>query len=499
MCKLWEKVLLQRPDGFDGYSRVDHNEKLTSFKVGVLELPKIAQVHPGSLAEELELTSGDELLSINGQSIKDIVDLQFALATEELELEIRKADGEQWIIEVEKDYDEGLGVEWENPTVDRVRLCHNKCVFCFVDQIPTNMRQTLNVRDDDYRLSFLHGNFVTLTNVKDEELQRIVDLKMSPLNVSVHTTNPELRVRMLANKRSGQIMDQIRFLADGGIEMNTQIVLCPEWNDGEELDRTIRDLAPYYPAVRTLSVVPVGLTKHRRGLHSLRPCTPDEAKRVIEQVAHWQDVLRPELGASFVHAADEFYVLADADVPPGDHYDDFAQTENGVGVIRSFLDELEDSWPRVPRTVAGGHRKVAVVTGVSAQRTIARSLARLNQFDGLEYAVFPIVNDFYGHHVSVTGLLTGADIVNQLRDKIQEFDTLLLPDIMLKDDADVFLDDYTVDRVSHELGVKVTVVPATGTGLLYGTLGHTQDLPPRRRYEATLREQQPSAQVSSGD
>ncbi len=453
----------------------------------MLTLPKIHKVHPGSLAEELELVPGDELLKINGQPIRDIVDLQFALAAEEIELEVKKADGEVWILEVEKGYDEGLGVEWENPTVDRVRLCHNKCVFCFVDQIPSNMRQTLNVRDDDYRLSFLHGNFVTLTNVKDEELQRIVDLKMSPLNISVHTTNPELRVRMLANKRSGEIMRQIEFLAKGGIEMNTQVVLVPEWNDGEELDRTIRDLAPFYPAVRTLSVVPVGLTKHRRGLHKLRPCTPDEARRVIEQVHAWQAKFREELGVSFVHAADEFYVLAEMEVPPSSHYDEFAQTENGVGVIRIFLDELDEVWPRLPKSIQGTKRSVAVVTSVSARKVIQRAIDRLGEVSGLRAEVFPIVNDFYGHHVTVAGLITGSDIVAQLSGKLEEFDTLLLPDIMLKDDADVFLDDYTVDQVQRELNRPVTVVPATGMGLMYGVLGHTQSLPPRRRYEATLR------------
>ncbi|GMA52518.1 hypothetical protein GCM10025857_38750 [Alicyclobacillus contaminans] len=460
-------------------------------------MPKIYKVKPGSLAEELELAPGDELLKINGQPIRDIVDLQFALATEEMELEVKKADGEVWIIDVEKGYDEGLGVEWENPTVDRVRLCHNKCVFCFVDQIPTNMRQTLNVRDDDYRLSFLHGNFVTLTNVKDEELQRIVDLKMSPLNVSVHTTNPELRVRMLANKRSGEILRQIEFLAKGGIEMNTQVVLVPEWNDGDELDRTIRDLVPFFPAVRTLSVVPVGLTKHRRGLHKLRPCTPEEAARVIDQVTRWQAELRPCLGASFVHAADEFYVLADRDVPPGDHYDEFAQTENGVGVIRIFLDELDEVWPRLPRHIVGHQRRVGVVTSVSARKIIEQSLQRLGTVPGLETRVFPIRNDFYGHNVTVAGLITGSDIVAQMKDQLNGLDTLLLPDIMLKDDADVFLDDYTVERVREELGISVTIVPATGMGLMYGVLGHTQALPPRRRYEATLREINPPSEAAA--
>lgn len=449
-------------------------------------MPRIRTVHAGSLAEELELAPGDEIVSINGQSVKDIVDLQFSLATEDMELEVKKADGEVWVLDVEKGYDEGLGVEWEHPTVDRIKLCHNKCVFCFVDQIPTNMRQTLNVRDDDYRLSFLHGNFVTLTNVKDEELQRIVDLKLTPLNVSVHTTNPVLRVRMLGNKRSGEILRQIAFLAEHDIEMNTQIVLCPEWNDGDELDRTIRDLAPFFPAVRTLSVVPVGLTKHRRGLHKMRACTTEEARRVIDQVDHWQAELRPSLGASFVHAADEFYVIAGASVPPGAHYDEFAQTENGVGVIRTFLDELDEIWPRVPRVLATASRRVAVVTSVSAERTIRDCLTRLDGVDGLSTHVLPVANDFYGHNVTVAGLLTGQDIVNQVQDQLADIDTVLLPDIMLKDDEDVFLDDYTVEKLQATLQTPVTVVPATATGLMYGALGYTQSLPPRRRYEATL-------------
>ena len=311
-------------------------------------MPKIYKVQPGSLAEELELEPGDELLKINGQTIRDIVDLQFALATEEIELEVKKSNGEVWVIEVEKGYDEGLGVEWENPTVDRVHLCHNKCVFCFVDQIPSNMRQTLNVRDDDYRLSFLHGNFVTLTNVKDEELQRIVDLKMSPLNVSVHTTNPELRVRMLANKRSGEILETNRLLSEG--RHRNEHPGCPH----TRVERWRRIRQNHSGPGEILSV----------GADTVcRACRFDETSTRIAQAetmyvggsgarhqpgGDWQERFRAQLGVSFVHAADEFYVIADKDVPPGDHYDEFAQTENGVGVIRIFLDELDEIWPRVP-------------------------------------------------------------------------------------------------------------------------------------------------------
>lgn len=450
-------------------------------------MPKIKEVKPGTLAEELDLQPGDELLSINGNPIRDIVDLQFALADEQVELEVKRVDGEVWQIEVDKDYDEGLGVDWEHPTVDKVHLCHNKCVFCFVDQIPGQMRKTLNVRDDDYRLSFLHGNFVTLTNLKEAELERIVRLKMSPLNVSVHATNPQLRVRMVGNKRAGEILNQIEYLAAGGIEMNTQIVLCPGWNDGEELDRTIRDLAPFYPAVKTLSVVPVGLTKHRRKLHKLRGCTSDEAREVVRQVEWWQNELRSKLHSSFVHAADEFYVLADKQVPVSDYYDDFSQTENGVGVIRTFLDELDEALENAPTEPVQQGRKVGVITSVSAAKTIRESVAQLSNVHGLYYEVLPVVNHFYGNNVSVAGLLTATDIMNQLSGKVAHLDTLLLPDIMLKDDEDICLDDYLVDDIEAALKTRITVVPATGMGLVYGALGYTQALPPRRRYEATLR------------
>ncbi len=447
-------------------------------------MPKVRDVHPGSLAEELQIEPGDDIVAINGQPIQDVIDLQFALATEDLELEVRKQNGEEWIIETDKGYDETLGVEWEHPTVDKVRLCHNKCVFCFVEQIPGNMRKTLNMRDDDYRLSFLHGNFVTLTNLRSGELERIAKLKMSPLNISVHTTNPILREQMLGNRKSGEIMEQVQYLASEGIEMNTQIVLCPGWNDGAELDRTIEDLSALYPFVRTLSVVPVGLTRHRRGLANLRNCTPDEARAVTQQVTLWQDRLRPLLGANFVHAADEFYVLGDVPVPSARYYDEFAQTENGVGLLRTFLDEFDALLYRLPKALPAP-RRVAVVTGASAYRVIAEAAASLQQIPGLNVNVHRIVNNFYGEQVTVTGLITGQDIIEQLNAQLQ-VDVLLIPDVMLKDDRDVFLDDFDVDRVGRELDTEILVVPPTASGLVYGALGEIGELPIRRRYETTL-------------
>lgn len=447
-------------------------------------MPKVRTIHPGSLAEELEIVPGDDIVAINGQPIRDIIDLQFALAGEELTLQIRKADGEEFLVETEKDYDELLGVEWDHPTVDRVRLCHNKCVFCFVDQIPGNMRKTLNMRDDDYRLSFLHGNFVTLTNLKSGELERMAELKMSPINISVHATSPELRVRMLGNKKSGEILDQIRYLSEHAIEMNTQIVLCPEWNDGLELDRTIGDLAQYYPAVRTLSVVPVGLTKHRQGLSELRACTRQEAQKVIEQVSVWQHRLKQSIGVNFVHAADEFYILAGAPIPTAEYYDEFAQIENGVGLLRTFQDDFSKLSSTIPARLQT-RRHVALITGTSAQGTIREAANRLAQVEGLRIDVHVIENAFYGEQVTVTGLITGQDIVRQIKPHLVA-DVLLLPDVLLKDDCDVFLDEYTVSRIEEELNIPVLIVPPTASGLIYGALGRVQDLPVRRRYEATL-------------
>ncbi|PWI59066.1 DUF512 domain-containing protein [Sulfoacidibacillus thermotolerans] len=447
-------------------------------------MPKVLTVAPGSLAEELQIEPGDDIVAINGQPIRDVIDLQFALAGEEISLDVRKSNGEEWIIEVEKEYDETLGVEWEHATVDKVRLCHNKCVFCFVDQVPKNMRKTLNMRDDDYRLSFLHGNFVTLTNLREGELERIAALRMSPLNISVHTTNPELRERMLGNKKSGEILAQIAYLAQHEIEMNTQIVLCPGWNDGTELDRTIEDLAQFYPAVRTLSVVPVGLTKHRRGLADLRNCTAAEARHVTAQIANWQERLRPRLGVNFVHAADEFYCIGDSEIPSALYYDEFAQIENGVGLLRTLLDEFAVLEKKLPQKLSR-KRHVAVVTGVSAQKIIRQVAERLNAIRGLTVDVHIVSNDFYGDQVTVTGLITGQDIVKQLKNQIAA-DTVLLPDVMLKDDADIFLDDYEVEQVRDQLQKEILVVPPNASGLVYGALGKTHALPARRRYEATF-------------
>ncbi len=450
---------------------------------GRMVMPKVLTVHPGSLAEELQIDPGDDIVAINGQPIRDVIDLQFALAGEEITLDIRKSTGEEWVIEVDKDYDETLGVAWEHPTVDKVRLCHNKCVFCFVDQVPKNMRKTLNMRDDDYRLSFLHGNFVTLTNLRQGELERIAALRMSPLNISVHTTNPVLREQMLGNKKSGEILDQIAYLAEHDIEMNTQVVLCPGWNDGAELDRTIEELSRFYPAVRTLSIVPVGLTKHRRDLVELRSCSAEEAQQIAQQITTWQDRLRPQIGVNFVHAADEFYCIGDSEIPSAMYYDEFAQIENGVGLLRSFFDDFSLLEKKLPKKIVKS-RHVGLVTGVSAHKFITRVANRLNQIEGLTVDVHTIVNKFYGDQVTVTGLITGQDIIAQLQNRFTA-DVLLIPDVMLKEDADIFLDDFHVEQIRDQLQLEILVVPPNASGLVYGALGKTHVLPVRQRYETT--------------
>jgi len=416
----------------------------------------ITAIEPGSIAAELGLSPGDRLLSINDQPVQDIIDYRFLCATEDLVARVWTRQGEEWELEIEKDYHEDLGLDFGEHSFGPTRRCHNRCLFCFVDQMAPAMRETLYVKDDDYRLSFWQGNFISLTNVKDEDLQRIISRKMSPLYISVHTTNPDLRCRMLNNRFAGRIMEQLEKLALGGIEMHTQVVLCPEINDGPELERTVRDLAGLWPRVRSLAVVPVGVTRYREGLYRLRPFTKEEALRVIETIEGYRQAFTGKWDYPFVYASDEFYLMAGKPIPDTEYYADFPQTENGVGLVRLFLDEWDAVEQELPAAVSQP-RRVTLVTGTSGARVLRPVVERLNRVKNLTVNLEVVPNNFFGHTVTVTGLLTGQDILKALAGK-KIGDLLVLPSVMLRDGEDVFLDDLTVEEFAGRLGVPVEAV-----------------------------------------
>ncbi|HHW49749.1 MAG TPA: DUF512 domain-containing protein, partial [Clostridiaceae bacterium] len=402
-------------------------------------------VQPDSIAEDAGIEPGDKLLSINGQKIKDIFDYRFLTTEEKLVLCIEKRDGEIWEVEIEKEQYEDLGIEFENPMIDDATSCTNKCIFCFIDQLPKGMRKTLYFKDDDARLSFLTGNYVTLTNIDNSQIDRIIRYKMSPVNVSVHTTNPGLRVFMLNNRFAGDVLDKIKKLTDGGIIVNCQIVLCKGINDGDELDRTIADLGSLYPGVRSVSVVPVGITKYRDGLYKLEPFDKESSNIVINQIADWQKDFLKKYGTRLVYAADEFYIMAGLELPKYEEYEDFPQLENGVGLIalfrQEFYEHLENLNVKVPENY---RRNVSIATGVLGYRYIKKMAEDLEKrIENLKINVYEIKNSFFGENVTVTGLLTGADIVSQLSGK-ELGDVLLISRSTLKAGEDLLLDDYTV-------------------------------------------------------
>lgn len=419
----------------------------------------IDYVQPDSIAEELEIEAGDRLVAINGQQLRDIIDFTFHAHDEELTLEILKPSGEQWEVEVERDGDEPLGLVFAPPTPIQ---CGNKCVFCFVHQLPKGLRRPLYVKDEDYRLSFLYGNYVTLSNIGREDLDRIVEQRLSPLYISVHATNPALRERLLERTDILPILDVMRELAAARIVMHTQIVLCPGLNDGGELARTVRDLAGLHPWVESLAIVPVGLTKHRRGLPRLEPVTASYAADFLRT---WQPVaqrLENELGAPFLFIADEFFIKAGAPFPPLETYGDLPQIENGVGMVPLFLEEAE----RVLRRVRKGRSvTVTVVTGESPYRYLADFLERLSIRTGATFMPVAVRNRLFGESVTVTGLVTGRDIIEELAGK-EKGDAVLVPDVMLKEGEGVFLDDLSVDDLEKVLGIRLVVVEATPQGIV---------------------------------
>lgn len=431
----------------------------------------IRRVKPGSIAEEMGVESGDELLSINNKPVTDILDYMYLTSLEYLEVVIRKRDGQEWLLEIEKDPDEELGIEFQKPIMDRERRCANNCIFCFVDQLPPNTRPTMRIKDDDWRLSFLMGNYVTLTNISEKDINRIIERRFSPLYISVHTTNPDLRKKMMRNDRADNILEIIEKFSKAGICMHCQIVLCRGWNDGAELDKTIADLWKFRDAVLSVAVVPVGLTGYRKGLEEIIPFDRETAGEVIGQVEKWQQKFKAEQNKRFVFAADEFYILAQKEIPSYESYEDFCQIENGVGLVAKLKKEFEDALIELDTSKnMTSANSLSIATGESAYGIIKDMANVMVERTGKRIHVYPIKNNFFGGYVTVAGLVTGGDIIKQLKGK-ELGDKLLIPDVMLRDGKNVFLDDISIDDVERELEVPVIPVAIDGGALVDEIVG----------------------------
>ena len=424
----------------------------------------IKEIEEGSIAEELELEPGDELVSINGNPIKDVLDYHYLIKDEEITVIIKRKDGEEWELDIEKEYDEDLGIVFEEGLMDEYRSCRNKCIFCFIDQMPPGMRETLYFKDDDARLSFLQGNYITLTNMSDEEIDRIIFYKLSPINISVHTTNEELRCRMLHNRFAGSALEKIMRLKEAGINMNGQIVLCKGWNDGEELEKTIHDLAAYLPEMSSVSVVPVGLTKFREGLEQLENFSKEDSLVVLEQIHRWQNIFLTHYGTRFIFASDEWYLKAELSLPDEDNYEGYPQIENGVGLVRSMQNEFNDAYEELEGD--NRQRTLSIATGVLAAPVLKNMTDRLIQkFPYIKINLHTIINHYFGTQITVAGLITGGDIITQLKEQ-NLGDSLLLPEVLLRNGETVLLDDVTVEDMENALQTKIRIVQSDGKSFI---------------------------------
>lgn len=434
----------------------------------------IKSIGQGSIAQEMGIEPGDSLLEINGHKIRDIFDYRYLVEDDYIEVLIRKADGEEWLLEIDKEYDEDLGIEFENGLMDEYRSCHNKCIFCFIDQMPKGMRETLYFKDDDSRLSFLQGNYVTLTNMADEDIERIIKYHLSPINISFQTTDPDLRCKMLNNRFAGQALRQVRKLWEAGITMNGQIVLCKDINDGPWLEQSIRDLTGYLPHLESVSVVPVGLSRFRDGLYPLKPFEKEDARQVLECIHRWQDKIYPEYGLHFVHASDEWYILAQEQLPEAGRYDGYLQLENGVGMLRLMMEEFADAMEQAKEEkdrYAGCSGEISIATGQLAYPFILDMAQKImEQFPGIIIHVYGVVNHFFGERITVSGLLTGQDIIGQLKGR-KLGDRVLLPQNVLRSGEDYFLDDVTLGEMEKALQVKIDIVKSSGQDFVHAVLG----------------------------
>ena len=434
---------------------------------------KIKKVEIGSIAEELEIEAGDILLSINEEEIEDIFDYRFLIKDKYLEVVIRKQNGEEWVLEIEKEYDDDLGIEFENALMSEYRSCSNKCIFCFIDQMPSGMRETLYFKDDDSRLSFLQGNYVTLTNMKEKDIDRIIRMQLAPINISVQTTNPELRCKMLHNRFAGEKLKYLDKLYEGQVEMNGQIVCCKNVNDGEELKRSIEDLSKYLPFMKSVSVVPAGITKYREGLYPIEPFTKEESEQIIDLIESYQEKFYQQYGLHFIHASDEWYINAEREFPEEERYDNYIQLENGVGMMRLLINEFQEAFDQLIRSKEyeslknNLNRTITIAVGKLPYPTIKAFTEQLQKvFLKLTIHTYYIRNDFFGETITVSGLITGQDLVKQIKEQQEKGiylgDTLQITSSMLRMGENVFLDNITLQEVEQQLGMKVVPVESSG-------------------------------------
>ena len=438
---------------------------------------KITAVEPHSRAKARGIREGDVLVAINGESITDVLDYRFHLASNIIKLTLTR-EGEEYSVTIHKQQYDDIGLDFETPLMDQKHSCANRCIFCFIDQLPEGLRDSLYFKDDDSRLSFLHGNYITLTNLRDADIDRIIRMHISPVNISVHTTNPELRVKMMKNKRAGEVLSYLRRLADAGITLCAQIVLCRGINDGEELTRTMHDLAALHPALSSVSIVPAGLTKYRQGLHPLTLFSPEESRAVIDQVNAFGDACLSHYGSRLFFCADELYIKAGLPLPGEDYYEDYAQIENGVGMITSLESEFDfeltaPDFDECYPTAGLLPRRVTVATGMAAKDAITSMAKRLcEKVPGLSVEVVPIVNRFFGETITVAGLLTGKDMSEQLAGR-ELGDLLVIPDNTLRAERDLFLCGMSPRELSQILHTPVTTAGKTASDMISAILGVT--------------------------
>ena len=433
---------------------------------------KIISVDANSRAQKVGMRENDIIVSINGREINDVLDYRFHLANRNIDVCVLRDGKELHFNIIKSEYDD-IGLDFETPLMDKKHSCENKCIFCFIDQLPKGLRKTLYFKDDDSRLSFLHGNYITLTNLDDKDIDRIIEMHISPVNVSVHTTNPDLRVKMMKNKRSGEVLSYLKRFADAGIHICAQIVLCKNVNDAEELDRSMRDLTEYFPALQSVSIVPAGKTKFRDNLYHLESFTKEDCREVISQVERFADECLEKYGSRLFFCADEFYIKGELPLHDDEYYEGYAQIENGVGMLTSLLTEfgIETDYIEEYLEKYKSPRSISVVTGMAAKDQIIDMCDRLcNIIDGLEIKVYPIVNDFFGHEITVSGLLTGKDIYEQLKDK-ELLDELILPPNVLRSEGDLFLCGMSIDELSKKLNVKIRLSGNDGAGFVSAMLG----------------------------